>query len=192
MESFKIGETDIILEDYGDGKGKIIIANTWGYNYSYYWGSMGSSLKEFLCSINMYYFTNKLSDPSDNGVFSAEKSVSNFRKYLKTEFKYDLPWYKWPEAQKSLREELKNIEECESEESFVYNMNKLYLNIDYSSLDRYDEEEFIDIIKSACNEPWCFIEKKDSNKTIFLKRLFPKLQKELKKQLKLENKMVKV
>ena len=193
MENFKIDETDIILEDYDDGKGKIIIANTWGYNFSFFWGSMGSSLKDFLCRINVDYFINKLSDPLDNGAIDAKKSVVNFRNHLKTEYKYDLPWYKWPEAQKSMREKLREIEnDCESEESFVYSMENLYKHIDCSSLNYKENREFESIINSACSESWYFIIKGDSNKKVFLRKLFPKLQRELKRQLKLENNKVNV
>lgn len=187
MENFKIGDTDIILEDFGDGKGKIIIANIWGYNFSFFWGCMGSDLKKFLCGINVNYFVTKLSDPLDNGVIDAKKSVVNFRNHFKTEFKHDLPWYKYLEAQKSMREELREIEnDCKSEQEFVYLMDNLYKKIDCSSLNYKEEKEFKNIIESACNEPWNFIIKGDSIKTKFLRKLFPKLQKELKRQIKLE------
>lgn len=182
MEKYRIDEADIILEDLGEGKGKIIIAAAYGYNFSYYWGSMGSSLKEFLCSINVGYFINKLSDPNDNGVFDGKASVANIRKYIKDDLKYDLPFYKYMEAQKSLRELLKEAEACETQHEFVDAISNIPKSVDTISLNRYDTKEFEEIIESLCSEPWNFISTKDSDKSIFLRRLFPKLQKELRKK----------
>ena len=50
MEHFRINSTDIILQDFNKGEGKIIISNdSFGYNFSYYWGAMGKNtiLKAF-------------------------------------------------------------------------------------------------------------------------------------------------
>ena len=34
MKVLKVKETEIFLDDQGDGKGKITISNTYGHNYS--------------------------------------------------------------------------------------------------------------------------------------------------------------
>jgi len=48
METIRIDTTDVILRDDAPGKGKIMISDDgWGYNFSYYWGAMGSGIKEF-------------------------------------------------------------------------------------------------------------------------------------------------
>ena len=182
MYCFKIEDTEIILQNYEFGQGKIIISNTYGYNFSTYWGSMRSSIEDFLLSINEGYFITKLSDPTDNGVFDPIGTVRNIRKYIREECKYDLPWYKHLEFQKSLRDELKEIERfCENEYEFVDYCQKFPNRLDYSSLDRYDECEVKSLIDSIFKqEPWNFIEKCDSQKTKFLKKLFPKIKKHLK------------
>jgi hypothetical protein len=181
MDKIKIEDTDIFLDDQGNGQGKIIIANTYGYNFSFFWGAMGGSLPDFLLRINESYFVGKLLDGDDNGVLDAKKSVTAVRKYLREECHSDLPWYKYPTAQKSLREELKKLEQCERDDEFVDGIYALPKNVDYSDLDWRDERELRQILEGICQtEPWTFIVKGPSRKALFLKRLFPKLQKAIK------------
>lgn len=182
MEKITIDSTDIILEDLGNEQGKIIIADTYGYNYSTYWGAMGGSLKEFLMRINEDYFINRLLPSDDRGVFSGKKSVRNVRKHIKTELSYEIPWYKYMSAQKELRERLKEIESCESDHEFIDAMQRISNDVYCFELDRHDEERFKDALKSLESEPWHFIETEPSRHSIFLHRIFKRLQKELKKK----------
>lgn len=180
MEVLKIDQTDIILDDEGDGRGKITISNTYGYNYSTYWGSMGKrGLKEFLLGMNNDYFINRL--VSDTGVFCGKKSVKNVRRFIREEMSYELPWYKFMKAQKELRERLKELESCDSDRDFVSAMSNLSGSLYCLELSYDDEKEFNEILGVLETEPWHFIDYKPSNDVIFLERLFPKLQKKLKK-----------
>jgi hypothetical protein len=183
MERITIDGTDVLLDDLGEGRGKIIIANSYGNNYSTYWGSMNSSLREFLLGINESYFTNRLTPPTDRGEFCGKRSVRNVRQHIKTELSYEIPWYKFMETQKSLRGVLKDMERCESDSEFVSAMSKISNAVDYSDLDRWDEEEFRGAMESLECEPWHFIEMGPSHHTLFLNKLFKNLQKCLRKNV---------
>lgn len=181
MEIIKIDETEIFLDDKGSGQGKITISNTYGYNFSYYWGSMGDSLREFLLRINESYFITKLANNPYS--FSPKLTAKEIRKYISEELSYDLPWYKYMEFQKSFREWIKGIEEIESDQEFVDYCHNILRSwkLDFSSLDRHEEKEVKDILQNSfTQEPWNFIQQGYSNEAIFLKKLFKKLQKELK------------
>ena len=182
MESIKIDDAEIILQELGEGKGKIIITASYGYNFSCFWGAMGGTLKEFLLNINESYFVQNLADINDTSVFDGKATITNVRRHIREEMSYELPWYENMEAMKSLREELKKLEGCDDERYFVQLMEAIPDKVDsYSIEDSYDRYEFINNLKSLChNEPWNFIAKKPSQKSLFLIRLFPKLQKKLK------------
>lgn len=184
--NLKIEGTDIILQDLEKGQGKIIIANTYGFNFSYFWGAMGSSLSEFILGIDSVYFCKNLLPPSDRGVLDAKGTFKNIRDHIKNEMY--LPWYNEMEFQKSMRESLKEFQnectETQSEHFFVESWDRFINNLDYYLLDDSNVE---DSFKGIC-EHWHFIEKGPSEGEIFLQKLFPKLQKEIKKTLKSEKK----
>jgi len=50
---------DVILEDFSEGNGRIIIS-CYGESWSYHWGSMGSTVSEFFCSTNNQYLVSKM------------------------------------------------------------------------------------------------------------------------------------
>lgn len=180
LKKISIGSTDIFLEDYEPGQGKITISDTEHGAFTHYWGAMGSNISEFVQSINTDYFVRKLS--SDDRVFSAKKSVQAIRRYIRNDMKYDLPWYRWPDAQKELREFIEELEQCHSEENFVDECYKIPKRIIALNLDKYETEEFEGIVKDIfTNEPWNFIEKEPSQQAIWLTKLLPKLQKQLRK-----------
>ncbi|AGO47542.1 hypothetical protein Phi4:1_gp009 [Cellulophaga phage phi4:1] len=184
MEIIKIDNTDIFLEDLGEGRGKIIIANTQGYNFSYFWGSMGSNLKDFLLRINESYFLGKLSS-SSQGNFSGKKTVTAIRKTLREDFFEDLPWYKNLEAQKELREKLKHLEGCDEPNSFIYecrSISETYWDID----DKWECHSFTKSVDSLLEEPWHYFQYTESNEQIFLKKIFKELKKIIKKDGKKE------
>ena len=181
MEKLTIGDTDVILDNYGNGKGKITISNTYGYNFSHYWGSMGGTLQEFLLRIDEYYFCNKLTPPGKSGEFNAKLSVMQIRKYIREELSWDLPWHAYMGLQKEFREELKNIEKYSySEDSFV-NQCLALKDFVWSEGTYQEEKEFKDIIEGIFSEPWHYIVRGDSDNEKFLVNLLPKIKKELKK-----------
>jgi len=173
MEVIKIGETDIILDDKGDGRGKVTISGPDKMNFSYEWGAMSGTLRGFLLSINTHYFVKNLSDYDDQ-VFDGKSSIRNVRRYIKEDMSYDLPWYEHMEDQKHLRKELKSIEKCDDEYQFVDRMQSLT-----SSLYKC-EDKFLEIVKALESEPWHFIGKVDSYRTVFIANVFNKLKKKLK------------
>ena len=173
MEVIKIDESDVILDDKGNGRGKITISGPNKMNFSYEWGAMNGTLREFLLSINTHYFVKNLSDYNDQ-VFSGKISVRNVRRYIKEEMSYELPWYEYMEDQKELRKELKLMERCSDEHDFVNRMEKITTSL--ICCDDY----FLTIVKALESEPWHFIGKVDSYRTVFISKLFNKLQKKLK------------
>lgn len=180
MKHIEIGNTDVFLEDLGNGKGKISITDTEGYNYSHYWGAMGGNLEEFLCHINEDYFAMKLKPDEDRGTFDANLSVREIRKFIKEEYSYDLPWYKYMEFQKELREKLKDIERYAYNEDEFVRMCYDIPDSNWDSLDYRAEIEFVSIMKSLFEEPWYFIVRSESKHTKFLKKLLPKIKQQLK------------
>lgn len=181
MNKIQIDNTDIFLENIEFGKGKITISNTYGYNFSHYWGSMGNSLEDFLLRIDSGYFIGKLCSNSQ-GDFSGKRTVKNIRKVLREEFSYEIPWYKNMEAMKELRKKLKNLETCSSENEFFFEVSYItkydwFLYID----DRYDAREFKNNIESLFSEVHYYFEYEDSREIVFLKDIFKKLQKHIRK-----------
>ena len=184
VENLRIETTDVILQDYEPGRGKIIISDdNYGYNFSYFWGAMGegSNLREFLCRINSSYFVNKLSSRT-NGEFDSKRTFANVRKYIREEMSYELPWYKAMEFQKEMRRELRNWEkDCGSEHEFVNHWdNFMKYTLDYYTIeDRYDREQIESALTGIC-EPWHFIAHCPPRENIWLENFHKKLQKFLK------------
>lgn len=111
MKTIQIGSTEVILQNYEINQGKIIVSDLYNGSYSYYWGSMGGTLEEFIKSIDSCYFAGKLC--TDMYVFSGEKTAKAIRRHIKQNMNYDLPWYKYMPAQKELREAIKDLEKCD-------------------------------------------------------------------------------
>lgn len=185
-ETLRIGSTDVILQDYEPGKGKIIISDDdYGYNFSYFWGAMGegSNLRDFLCRINSSYFVGKLSCRTQ-GDFDAKKTFTNIRKYIREEMSYELPWYKHMNFQKDMREHLRDWErDCVNEHDFVGCWNDfMKYTLDYYLIeDKYDREH-VEKSFNGIEEPWSFIAYKTPREHIWLENFHKKLQKFLNKK----------
>lgn len=181
----KIDNTDIFLEELGENKGKITISDTYGHNYSMFWGAMGGTLKEFICRINPEYFVDKLLGVRSSQCFDVKNTFAELRNHIKNEM--GLPWYQHQEFQKNMREVIKDFQEaCEEANSeeyfvncfinqFVSRLNYYLIKDDYER-DRW-EKEF-----NSISEPWNFIQTKESPKCIFLTELHEKLIKKLSQQ----------
>lgn len=184
----RIDDTDIYLDDHGAGKGKITVTN---YNFgcfSYFWGSMGKSLNDFLCGINDSYFASKLNGSSKDSVMDVPKTFAAIRKYIRKEI--GLNWYEHREFQKQLREKLNQFqvscEENPSHDFFVSTFWALFINtISYYGIyDEYERKRIEDDFKSI-DEPWHFIVEKSSKEYLFLTSLHKKIKKAINKlQLK--------
>lgn len=179
MKILKIGSTDIFLDDQGHGKGKITISDGWMGAYNYFWGAMGGSLEDFLLSINTSYFVDKLCRLPYQ--FDGKLSARNIRKHIRTELAYELPYWKFMDAQKELREKIKELENCESANEFVDACCRLPDNLLCIDLSYDEEKEFKGIIRDTfTSEPWHFIEESESREAIWLADLHSKIKAELK------------
>jgi len=183
IEKIYLKNCKVLLDDLGDGRGELtIIGDT---VHSYFWGSMGSDLKTFLLGTSPCYFAGKLVDYHDKNEFDGKRSVRKIRRYIKDELSYDMPWYKFMPAQKELREALKELEHCSSQEEFVAELTQLPDKLYCFDMSREDEKEFMSIvINGLCSEPWYFIEMKPSRQYLFVEGVLPELQKYIKKEFK--------
>lgn len=185
-ENLRIGSTDIILMDYSEGSGKIIISNDgYGYNFSYYWGAMGkdTTLAQFICHISTDYFVGKLG-PYEKGDIDLSKTMRNVRGFWKKE---GIPWYKEMDLQKDLRREFKSIESmCDDDRHFVDMMSRLKDSFYFSkhtvlSTGYVIKDDFEDALDHLCSEPWDFIVNKDHKQNIWLAKFHLQLKEELAK-----------
>jgi superoxide dismutase len=183
MIAFKVDTADVILDDLGDGRGKIIISDgNWGYNFSYYWGAMGDSLIDFLSRINSSYFVGKLG-PTEKGEINTKKTMRNIRKAIREEFNSVYPWYTYKEFQTELRYELKNMEGdgFYSNENFSYSIERFLDNLSYYSIDdKYDRKEIESLIRDIFNEHWYYIVYDEHRENVYLEKFHKKLVKTLK------------
>lgn len=174
MRLIKIGTTDVILKDDEiSGRGKIIISDSsYGYNFSYFWGSMGCTLTEFLKDIDSHYFTKNLGTNLQE--FNADKSFAAIR----SEIKKNIPWYKHTEFQKDMRQRLMYIQEynCYGQESFVHELSNFVDRFDWYLIDKYDRDELKDELDNIFSEPWHYIVLKESRENIWLQELHKKLK----------------
>lgn len=182
MNVIKIKETEVILQNYEHGRGKIIVSDLYNGSYSYFWGSMGKSLEDFLISINGGYFAGCLC--RDKYKFSGKATARSLRRYIKEEMSIDFPWYKHFNAHKQLRDELKDIERCDNQNEALNIIESLYKNIyDFDNLDYNETRRMEQLIKDHFNnEPWYFLETEPSDDYIFLFKLHKDLVKYLKKK----------
>lgn len=188
MNIIRIDNTDVFLQNMEKGQGKITISDTYGHNYSYYWGSMGDTLEDFIHRIDSCYFTKNLLGSEDSYVIDVKKTFRNVRRHIREEIR--LKWYMHVEFQKEMREQLnsfqEDIEETQSERHFVDMFYKFIKDLPFYDIgDRYDskriEEDF-----NSISEPWYFIERKPSPEYEWLCKFHKKLKKELCKQPKLQ------
>jgi hypothetical protein len=187
MIAFKIDSADVILNDLGDGQGKIIISDdNWGYNFSYFWGSIGGgqSLIEFLIGMDEYYFSKKLG-PSASGEINSKGTIRSVRRAIKEYFSSEYPWYKELEFQKDLRYKLNRLERngFSGPDEFFHEMNSFVEDLDYYNIDnKQDRENIESIFKSIFCEPWYYLVYDEHREITYLKKFKTKLVKELKKQ----------
>lgn len=190
MKHLRIESADVILNDMGNGHGKIIISDdNWGYNFSYYWGAMGNSLEDFLCKINTDYFIGKLG-PHENGPVNPKKTITNIRKALNEYLYSSYPWYKYPEFSAEIRHELRRMSSrgFDSVDDFFYRMDDFIENLNYYLIDdKYDRESIESIMKDAINsELWYYIVYEPHREKLYLEQFHKKLKKAIKNNKKLE------
>ena len=178
LRKVKIDNTDIFLEDLGENQGKITVSNTWGYNYSYYWGAMGGNLSDFICGINGSYFASKLMGAKSNYTINISATFTGLRKFIKEEL--NMPWYKEQEFQKDMREKLNKFQSsCESSDSFVSGFRSFINSLDFYLIPDRHESEYIKKDFESISEPWNFIVETENEEYLFLFKLHGKLKAKL-------------
>lgn len=184
LTHFRIDYTDVILQDYEDGKGKIIISNDdRDINLSYYWSSMGKGydLSKFILQTNNGYLINKLGERDDNGPINMKKTMASVRSFIKNETSWR--FYMNLEADKSLRTELKDVQESSFDKNdFVRRMQDL--DPDFPKNTRWHEyqSEWDEMLQGITIEPWYFIVNDPPATNVWLSKFLPKLREHLKKE----------
>lgn len=184
MTHFRIDYTDVILQDYEDGKGKIIISNDdRDINLSYYWGSMGQgyNLSKFILKTNDEYLIRKLGE-RDDGPINMKKTMASVRSFIKNETSWR--FYMNLEADKSLRTELKGVQESSFDKNdFVRRMQDL--DPDFPKNTRWHEyqSEWDEMLQGITIEPWYFIVNDPPATNIWLSKFLPKIREHLKKEI---------
>lgn len=191
MEKIKLGKTDVIFQEFGDGKGKIIVSDDeYGYNFSYSWGAMGkdTTLKQFVKSVGSDYFVKKLSN-NVKGTMNVRKTFINLRTYIQECFEYELKWYEHMEFQKDFRERLKTLQKhVNYEHEFIDKVMSFHNQLDFYLIkNRNEMQRLEDLFKDIFNqsEPWHFIVNETHPEEIFLTKLHAKLKKTLSKPVQL-------
>ncbi|UXD67716.1 hypothetical protein MUK51_10785 [Sphingobacterium faecium] len=180
LTNFRLLGTDVILQDYEDGKGKIILSNDdYDYNLSYYWGSMGQGydLKKFLLKTNDGYLINKLGDRDNEGPIDMKATMANVRSAIKKDTEWK--WYFSPEDDKVLRSKLNSIQNTAYDQNdFINQMIAINLDKYYQGEDLYTngKEYFTEMIGYISTEPWHFIVTKTPQKNVWLSSFLPKLR----------------
>lgn len=181
MKQLIIKGTEIILQNYEKGQGKIIVSDSFRGSYSYYWGAMGGTIEVFLQKINSDYFAHNLC--SETCVFSGKNTAYAIRKHIRKEMLYELPWYKYMEGQKELRKLIKGIESVDDKHEALNMIENFHRDLDLIIMPYNEEQEFLKIIEEAFTcEPWHFLETEPSPQYRFLYNLHKDLVKELKKK----------
>jgi hypothetical protein len=182
LQHIKIKDTDIILQDFEFGGGKLIISNN-QYDLSYTWGAMSTTLKEFLLRINSDYFVRNMTNVRHDPM-CAKSTMKAIRKAIASE----LPWYKYMAFQKNLRMNLKIFQSryMDNEREFVDCFSDFHKELDYYLIeDKYDRKDVEGIFESICTqEPWHFIETTEHPQKKWLAILFKDLVVYLKSELK--------
>ncbi|KKO91766.1 hypothetical protein AAW12_08900 [Sphingobacterium sp. Ag1] len=184
LTHFRIDYTDVILQDYEDGKGKIIISNDdRDINLSYYWSSMGQgyNLSKFILKTNDEYLIRKLGESDDDGPINMKKTMASVRSFIKNETSWR--FYMNLEADKSLRTELNDVQESSFDKNdFVRRMQDL--DPDFPKNTRWHEfqSEWDEMLQGITIEPWYFIVNDPPETNVWLSKFLPKIREHLKKE----------
>lgn len=177
-------DTEVFLEDLGPNAGKITVSG-YNQNYSYYWGSMGGTLAEFLCSINKEYFASKLMGARNDYIMDAKGTFAAIRKHIREEI--GLQWYEHKEFQSDMRRIINSFQEqtteYPSQDLFIERWYRFIEDLDFGLIyDKYDSDR----LKKEFNnisEPWHFIKTKLGPDYLWLLRLHGNIKKALTKTL---------
>ena len=167
MESIILKNCEVTLQDNGGGNGKIIISGV--YSSSYHWGSMGMSLKAFLCSIDVGYFIKNMCKELYS--FSSKRSVTSFRQ----EIKRNIPFYIEMEAQKEMRRILRNLSDYSCEGQFLQEIQDLPDTLE-SYLEDPHSNSFLYDLKDILYSPYDYVETELSEEAVYFSSVFEELK----------------
>jgi hypothetical protein len=184
VEKLKIGDIEVYLEDFGEGKGKIIISNTNGTSYSYYWNAMGSSLKDFLCQLNGDYLARCLLGSNERLVVDWKRTFARVRKFIKEEL--SLPFYMHMEFQYDMRRILRRFQNsCVDVDQIEYFVSGFYHSfidrLDFHLIENDTDRKYLSKDFNDVSEVWHLVEKKESREYLWIVDFHKKLKKELQK-----------
>lgn len=183
VKNWKIGPTDVILINYDLGQGKIIISdNEYGYNFSYYWGSMGKcTLEEFILDVSSDYFVGKLTS-NPHGEIKIDETFAEIRRYWKEDS--GIKWYREMEFQKDFRFELRALQNSiYYDHHFVDAFYEFGERLSFYLIENEsDRKEIREAVKWLTSEPWNFIVRGESRENIWLKHFLVKLQNKIREE----------
>ncbi len=185
LEKLNVGSTDVIFLQYRKGAGKIIISNDdWEINTSNYWGAIGGDglLKSFILELNPDYFVTKLGVHNHTEI-NIKATMANVRKSIKEDYRFT--WWMDLEYNKTLRQELRNIQEyCEDQQQFVNMMCALddcyWLEPQHCKGYEYEAKS---LIGGLTCEPWHYIVKGKHKTNVWLEKFLPKLKEAIRETL---------
>jgi len=183
IEKITIDETEIFLDELGNNRGKITVSNIYGHNYSYFWGAMGGTLKNFILNIDSGYFASKLMGSESIYKMSVKKTFAEIRRFIREEI--GLQFYHVPAFQKHMREVLnefqRSMEEQENKDLFVAYFDSWFINfLDFSLIeDRFERDRIEKEFKGIC-EVWNFIQDEPNERYKWLCKLHKQLQAAIK------------
>jgi hypothetical protein len=188
IRKIRIKEYDVLLENLGPNAGKVIIASPY-FNTSHYWGSMGGTLEEFICSINSDYWVGKLRPQSAKDELDVKKTFSALRKSLNEcirEESSSFGWWTEPEFQMELRERIRDIENAVDDQyGFVEAIRNLSNYLPYYMIsDDGNRRRFESAISNAFLEPWHYLTFKEPWDLKVLVMIHKELKKILEKEIK--------
>ena len=89
----------------------------------------------------------------------------------------DLPWYKFKDGQKELREKIKEIERTENQYEALSIIENLPNSLFCLDMEYKEEKEFIQIIRDMVStEPWNFLQNDYSQEYRYLTKLHKQIQ----------------
>lgn len=174
MELIEIGNTDVILQDLGKGRGKIIISDTDRGSFSYYWGSMGTNLKEFIKGLNADYFCGKMCEVQE---FCSERTMHNVRELFEEGIEGNVFIMENPSLLEELNEAISGIDDCYDDRDAVNYMGGLIDGLLCYGIDWEDEQDYKESLEEILyDEPWQHLGHRKSNDYLFLEQLLKDLK----------------
>jgi len=174
-----LSDAKVLLKDIDKGKGEIVVWNSHGNNYSYFWGAMGSDIKTFIKQISADYLAGCFIGRAAFFEFDADATFKELRSFIKSEL--GLPFYKHMEFQKDMRVAIREFQNrCSSLNDFVHYWDSFIMRLDFTLIgDSRWEQESVEKEFKSISEPWHFGQTKHSREYYFIQKLHNELNQKL-------------